>query len=112
MHRPPPCENCPVGGKIVEAMRPVLHRAREAMEDVRSKTTIADIAAEAREIFGTGCWVDIGAPLERYSATMISTSCARSRPHQISSRAATLHSTGPPVGPTAEATWRIASATG
>ena len=42
----------------------------------------------------------------------MSTSWLRSRPHQISSRTLTLHSTGPAVGPITEATARIASATG
>jgi Rrf2 family protein len=49
-HRNPPCENCAVGGNILEAMRPTLSRARKALEDELSKTTIADIAAEVARL--------------------------------------------------------------
>ncbi len=50
MHRSPPCESCPVGGNILEAMVPVLTRARKAMEDELSETSIADIAAEVARL--------------------------------------------------------------
>lgn len=46
MHRNPPCESCAVGGNILDAMRPALSKARKALEDELSKTSIADIAAE------------------------------------------------------------------
>ena len=45
-HRNQPCKDCAVGGNILEAIRPALNRARKAMEDELSKTTIADVAAE------------------------------------------------------------------
>ena len=46
LHRTPPCENCAVGGNILEAMQPTLMRARRALEDELARVTIADIAAE------------------------------------------------------------------
>ena len=49
-HRHPPCKDCAVGGNILEAMRPALSRARKAMEDELSKTTVADIAAEVARL--------------------------------------------------------------
>ncbi len=50
VHRNPPCKNCAVGGNILEAMVPALNRARKAMEDELSKTSIADIAAEVARL--------------------------------------------------------------
>ena len=50
LHRTPPCENCAVGGNILEAMQPTLMRARKALEDELAKVTIADIAAEVARI--------------------------------------------------------------
>jgi len=50
MHRNPPCENCAVGGNILEAIGPTLTRARKALENELSKTTIADIAAEVARL--------------------------------------------------------------
>jgi Rrf2 family protein len=50
MHRNPPCKSCAVGGNILEAMVPVLTRARKAMEDELLKTSIADIAAEVARL--------------------------------------------------------------
>ena len=50
LHRTPPCENCAVGGNILEAMQPTLTRARKALEDELAKVTIADIAAEVARI--------------------------------------------------------------
>lgn len=50
VHRTPPCENCAVGGNILEAIRPTLSRARSALEDELGKTTIADIAAEVARL--------------------------------------------------------------
>ena len=50
LHRTPPCENCAVGGNILEAMQPTLTRARRALEDELAKVTIADIAAEVARI--------------------------------------------------------------
>jgi len=49
-HRNPPCENCAVGGNILEAIGPTLTRARKALENELSKTTIADIAAEVARL--------------------------------------------------------------
>jgi len=50
LHRNPPCADCAVGGNILEAMGPALSRARTAMENELSKTTIADIAAEVARL--------------------------------------------------------------
>jgi len=50
LHRTPPCENCAVGGNILEAMQPTLTRARKALEDELANVTIADIAAEVARI--------------------------------------------------------------
>jgi Rrf2 family protein len=50
LHRTPPCENCAVGGNILEAMQPVLSRARNALETELAKTTVADIAAEVARL--------------------------------------------------------------
>ncbi len=50
MHRSPPCENCAVGGNILEAMRPALSKARKALEDELAKTSIADIAVEVARL--------------------------------------------------------------
>lgn len=50
MHRNSPCASCAVGGNILEAMRPTLSRARKALEDELSKTTIADVAAEVARL--------------------------------------------------------------
>jgi len=50
MHRNSPCENCAVGGNILEAIGPTLTRARKALENELSKTTIADIAAEVARL--------------------------------------------------------------
>jgi Rrf2 family protein len=49
-HRTPPCENCAVGGNILEAVQPFLTNARTAMENELAKTTIADIAAEVARL--------------------------------------------------------------
>ncbi|PFH10258.1 Rrf2 family protein [Collimonas sp. PA-H2] len=50
MHRTPPSAVCPVGSNIQEAMRPVLERARKALETELSKVTIADIAVEVSRL--------------------------------------------------------------
>jgi len=50
VHRTPPCENCAVGGNILEAIRPTLSRARTALEDELGKTTIADISSEVARL--------------------------------------------------------------
>lgn len=49
-HRTPPCENCAVGGNILEAMQPVLTRARMALEAELAKITVADIAADVARL--------------------------------------------------------------
>ncbi|ACT05815.1 transcriptional regulator, BadM/Rrf2 family [Dickeya chrysanthemi Ech1591] len=46
LHRTPPCENCAVGSNILDAIHPILTRAREALEQELAKTTIADVGAE------------------------------------------------------------------
>lgn len=46
LHRTPPCENCVVGSNILDAIQPILTRAREALEQELAKTTIADVGAE------------------------------------------------------------------
>jgi Rrf2 family protein len=50
LHRTPPCENCAVGGNILEALQPTLMRARKALEQELAQTTIADIAAEVARL--------------------------------------------------------------
>jgi Rrf2 family protein len=50
LHRTPPCENCAVGGNILEAMQPVLTRARTALEAELAKTSVADIATEVARL--------------------------------------------------------------
>lgn len=46
LHRTLPCKNCTVGSNILEAIQPILTRAREALEQELAKTTIADVGAE------------------------------------------------------------------
>jgi Rrf2 family protein len=50
MHRTPPCENCAVGGNILEAIQPVLNRARSALENELAKVTIANTATEVARL--------------------------------------------------------------
>ena len=50
VHRTPPCKKCAVGGNILGAMQPTLKRAREALENELSQTTIADVAAEVARL--------------------------------------------------------------
>ena len=50
LHRTPPCETCAVGGNILEAMQPVLDRARSALEAELGKVTIADMATEVARL--------------------------------------------------------------
>ena len=50
MHRTPPCENCAVGGNILEAIRPILSRARQALETELAQASIADTAAEVARL--------------------------------------------------------------
>ena len=50
LHRTPPCESCVVGGNILQAMQPVLSRAREALEGELAKVTIFDIASEVARL--------------------------------------------------------------
>jgi Rrf2 family protein len=50
MHRSPPCQNCAVGGHIVQAMQPSLSRARAAMEAELAGHSIAEIGAEVARL--------------------------------------------------------------
>lgn len=50
LHRTPPCENCAVGGNIIEAMQPILLRARTALEDELASITIAEIASDVARL--------------------------------------------------------------
>jgi len=50
LHRTPPCESCAVGGNILEALQPVLSRARKALEDELAQATVADIAADVARL--------------------------------------------------------------
>lgn len=50
LHRTPPCKSCAVGGNLIEAIQPTLARARKALEDELSKTTVADIASEVARL--------------------------------------------------------------
>ncbi|MDH6266017.1 Rrf2 family protein [Rhizobium sp. SG_E_25_P2] len=49
-HRTPPCESCAVGGNILEAIQPVLTRARAALELELAETTVADIASDVARL--------------------------------------------------------------
>lgn len=48
--RTPPCETCPVGGNILEALEPALIRAREAFAAELARVTIADVAADVARL--------------------------------------------------------------
>ncbi|RFB78263.1 Rrf2 family transcriptional regulator [Methylovirgula sp. 4M-Z18] len=48
--RTPPCESCPVGGNILEAIQPTLKRARKKLESELAKVTVADIASEVARL--------------------------------------------------------------
>ena len=50
LHRTAPCEECAVGGNILEAVQPTLMRARKGLEDELAKVTIADIASEVARL--------------------------------------------------------------
>jgi Rrf2 family protein len=50
LHRTPPCASCAVGGNILEALQPVLSRARKALEDELAQATVADIAADVARL--------------------------------------------------------------
>ena len=50
LHRTPPCESCAVGGNILQAMRPTLKRARDALEHELAKVTVSDIAGEVARL--------------------------------------------------------------
>src|ERR1700737_5421366 len=50
LHRTPPCENCAVGGNILEAIQPTLTRARKAFGNELAKVDIAAIAAEVARL--------------------------------------------------------------
>lgn len=50
LHRTPPCKNCAVGGNILEAIQPILNRARHALEEELAQSTIADVAAEVARL--------------------------------------------------------------
>jgi len=45
IHRETPCKECPIGGNIIEAIQPVLEKARHAMEQELGNATIAQLAA-------------------------------------------------------------------
>jgi Rrf2 family protein len=50
LHRTPPCQSCAVGGNILEALQPVLSRARKALEGELAQATVADIAADVARL--------------------------------------------------------------
>ena len=50
LHRTPPCENCAVGGNILEALRPTLEHARNGLENELAKVTIAEVASEVARL--------------------------------------------------------------
>ncbi|MDN3219689.1 Rrf2 family transcriptional regulator [Pseudomonas nunensis] len=50
LHRTPPCASCAVGGNILEALRPSLTRAREALETELANVSVADIAEEVARL--------------------------------------------------------------
>ncbi len=50
LHREEPCKTCPVGGNLIEAIQPVLEKARRAMEDTLGQATIARLAADVARL--------------------------------------------------------------
>ena len=50
LHRTQPCDNCAVGGNILEAINPILNRARNALENELALVSIADTAAEVARL--------------------------------------------------------------
>lgn len=50
LHRTPPCKECAVGGNIQEALRPVLDRARRALENELAHVSVADVANEVARL--------------------------------------------------------------
>lgn len=50
LHRTPPCASCPVGGNILDALRPTLDRARTALEDELARVSIADVGKEVARL--------------------------------------------------------------
>lgn len=50
LHRTPPCKECAVGGNIQEALRPVLSRARLALESELAHVSVADVANEVARL--------------------------------------------------------------
>lgn len=50
VHREKPCKDCPVGGNIIEAIHPVLEKARHAMEQELGTATIAQLAADVARL--------------------------------------------------------------
>jgi Rrf2 family protein len=50
VHRTPPCASCPVGGNILEALRPTLVKARQGLEAELAKVTISDVAADVARL--------------------------------------------------------------
>ena len=50
VHREKPCKDCLVGGNIIEAIQPILEKARRAMEQEIGNATIAQLAAEVARL--------------------------------------------------------------
>ena len=50
VHREKPCKDCAIGGNIIEAIQPILDRARRAMEQEMGNATIAQLAADVARL--------------------------------------------------------------
>ncbi len=50
LHRSPPCGTCAVGGNIQDVLKPILDRAREAMERELALVTLDQVAAEVARV--------------------------------------------------------------
>ena len=50
LHRTPPCASCPVGGNILDALRPTLDQAQKALESELARVSIADIGKEVARL--------------------------------------------------------------
>ena len=50
VHREQPCKECPVGGNIIEAIQPILVKARQALEQELRIATIARLAADVAQL--------------------------------------------------------------
>ncbi len=50
VHREKPCKDCLIGGNIIEAIQPILDKARHAMEQELGNATVAQLATDVARI--------------------------------------------------------------